>query len=83
MPRKKKTPICLGLLSEQQAPCHQWCLFVTKQLSPISTTNTPKYLMNWGGEREEMGVITNGSNKTQEKSFVKPNKQQKKTSLVR
>lgn len=40
--------ICLGLLSEQQAPCHQWCLFVTKLLSPFQTTDTPKYLMNQG-----------------------------------
>ena len=60
--------ICLGLLSEQQTSCHQWCLFVTKLLSPFQTTDTPKYLMN---QEEKMGVITNGNNKAQERSPVK------------
>lgn len=59
----------LGLLSEQHKPCHQWCLFVTKLLSPFQTTSTCKCSMNQG---EKNGVITNGSNKTQQGTRKKP-----------
>lgn len=68
MPWRKKTLICLGLLSEQHKPCHQWCLLVTKLLSPFQTANIPKCLMNQG---EKFGVILMGetrNNKAQERS---------------
>lgn len=69
----------LGLLSEQHKPCHQWCLFVTKLLSPFQTTSTPKCSMNQG---EKIGVTTNGSNKTQQ-GTRKPYNEKKKPRSMR
>lgn len=71
MPRKEKAVICLGLLSEQQATCHQWCLFVTK-----ATLSLPKYqysqIVHESQEKKKKtGVITNVNNKAQERSLVK------------
>lgn len=65
--QEKRRLICLGLLSEQQATCHQRCLFVTKLLSPLQSTDTPKYFMN---QEENQGVITDVNNKAQDRSLV-------------